>query len=254
MPVVVTAILFGVYHLTAATIIPAVFLGLIFGLLVVRTGSLLPAILAHTANNATAIATGHLAVDSFMVAGLLAAAFLPLAVAVWVRTRQNPPRASPLVFVPAAVPAVTPLRLVGLTAGAVILAVSLFAVPIFNVHRVADASFEPELDQGDLAIVAVDASRQRVLRAGDIVEIDRELAKELGGRRLASVLEVTGGRHAPPPAMHTSPDPRSMLHSIAQWGGAASAAAGGGSGISGAPAQGGARRPQLPRADSSNCR
>lgn len=192
--VVVTAILFGVYHLTPATIIPAVFLGLIFGLLVVRTGSLLPAILAHTANNATAIATGHLAVDSLMVAGLLAAAFLPLAVAVWVRTRQNAPRASPLVFVPAAVPAVTPLRIAGLTAGAVILAVSLFAVSIFNVHRVADASFEPELDQEDLAIVAVDASRQRVLRTGDIVEIDRELAKELGGRRLARVLEVTGGR------------------------------------------------------------
>lgn len=192
--VAVTAVLFGVYHLSPPNVVPAIFLGLVFGMLVARTGSLLPAILAHTGSNATAIVAGQLAVDMSMVATTLAVTFLPLGGVMWLRTRQVAPPASPLASVHAAAPAMTPSRIAGLTAGAVILAVSLLVVSIFNVHRVKDVGLAPELAVGDLAIVAVDASRQRVLKTGDIVEFDSELANALDGRRLARVSEADGGR------------------------------------------------------------
>lgn len=192
--ITVAAILFGVYHLNPTTVIPAVFLGLVFGLLVVRTGSLLPAILAHIANNATAIVVAQSGAAVLVPASILAAALLPLGLLFWMRTRDAPAPPTPLATVPAAAPVMTPLRVVGLTGIGLILGVSLLAVTILNVHWVQDADLEPDLGPGDLAIVAVDHSRERALRPGDIVEFDHAPPMMRSARRLGRVVEVHDAR------------------------------------------------------------
>ena len=53
--VIVTAILFGLFHMALGVAIPAAVLGVFFGWVVIRTGSIVPAMLAHFGNNAAAL-------------------------------------------------------------------------------------------------------------------------------------------------------------------------------------------------------
>lgn len=57
--VLITAMLFALFHVNPWQFMGPLFLGLIFGWLTVRSGSLWPAILAHALNNATALTTMH---------------------------------------------------------------------------------------------------------------------------------------------------------------------------------------------------
>jgi membrane protease YdiL (CAAX protease family) len=54
-----TAVLFGLFHQDASVIPGAIFLGVIYGTIVLRTGSLFPAMLAHGANNLCAGLLSH---------------------------------------------------------------------------------------------------------------------------------------------------------------------------------------------------
>ena len=58
--ILVSGLLFGLFHLDPWRILPAAFLGCVFGWLTYRTQSLMPAILGHFANNATAVTAGYL--------------------------------------------------------------------------------------------------------------------------------------------------------------------------------------------------
>lgn len=53
--VLVTAVLFGLYHMSLVKFIPTGLMGLMFGLVVWRTGSIFPAMLMHFLNNACSI-------------------------------------------------------------------------------------------------------------------------------------------------------------------------------------------------------
>jgi len=52
--IVVTAIIFGIFHLSPYRFIPASLIGLVLGYITVRTGSIFPAMFAHFLNNAIA--------------------------------------------------------------------------------------------------------------------------------------------------------------------------------------------------------
>jgi membrane protease YdiL (CAAX protease family) len=57
--VLITAMLFALFHANPWQFMGPLFLGLLFGWLTIRSGSLWPAILAHALNNATALTTMH---------------------------------------------------------------------------------------------------------------------------------------------------------------------------------------------------
>lgn len=53
--IIITALLFGIFHFNIQNFIGPVFLGLIFGYLAVKTGSIFPAIVGHFINNALSV-------------------------------------------------------------------------------------------------------------------------------------------------------------------------------------------------------
>lgn len=61
--VVVTALLFGLFHLDIYRLIPSSLLGALLGILAVRSGSIVPAMVAHFCNNAVLVMLVHLRLD-----------------------------------------------------------------------------------------------------------------------------------------------------------------------------------------------
>jgi sodium transport system permease protein len=57
--VVVTALLFGLFHMSVYRLVPAMLLGILLGYIAVRSGSLFPAILAHVASNSAVVLLGR---------------------------------------------------------------------------------------------------------------------------------------------------------------------------------------------------
>ena len=59
LAVIVTAVLFGLFHMDPIRVVAASVLGLLFGWLTIRTGSLIPAMTGHFANNATSFSVSY---------------------------------------------------------------------------------------------------------------------------------------------------------------------------------------------------
>ena len=106
--VLLTGVLFGVFHLVPHTMWPAAFLGIVLRTLVVRTGSILAEVLAHFGNNFMAVTVGYVltepseAVTASLLVGL-AAGFAMLGMLFWRRTGAATPEPLPLSEVPAGV-------------------------------------------------------------------------------------------------------------------------------------------------------
>lgn len=58
--IIITAVLFGVFHFNIMNLVGPIFLGIILGVLVYKTNSLLASILAHTLNNGIALTIGFI--------------------------------------------------------------------------------------------------------------------------------------------------------------------------------------------------
>ena len=154
--ILVTAILFGLFHLNTWQFVAAIVLGLCFGWMVERSGSLWTSITAHTCANATAFVLvfvfgGQLGSEPWPL--LLALACLsPLGIVLFHRqTRRTVPQPPPLSLSPASLP-----RWVKWTALApaslLVLLISARAVGAVQVHRLAVDIPELQVDKGDFAI------------------------------------------------------------------------------------------------------
>ena len=104
--IVVTSILFGLFHLHPSNIIPPILIGIVLGLLVERTGSIVPAMLLHFATNATAFTMSYFgdAIETSIVplCVCLATLFGITAVVAWRLTSSCQLEPSPMTFVAAA--------------------------------------------------------------------------------------------------------------------------------------------------------
>jgi membrane protease YdiL (CAAX protease family) len=68
--IIVTGIIFGVYHLNPFSLIPLIALGIYFGYIVYKSDSILVAIIAHFFNNAVAVLASYFHIDDEMVGTL----------------------------------------------------------------------------------------------------------------------------------------------------------------------------------------
>ena len=154
--IMVTAIIFGLFHLNTWQFVAGIVLGLCFGWMVERSGSLWASVVAHTCANVTAFVLafvfgGQLESEPWPL--LLALACLsPIGIALFHRqTRRTVPRLPPLSLLPARLP-----RWVKWTALApaslLVLMISARAVGAVQVHRLAIEIPELQVEKGDLAI------------------------------------------------------------------------------------------------------
>lgn len=96
--ILISALLFGVFHLNPVQIVYATLLGIVLGWIYYRTGSLLPVIVGHILNNSYAVATIHfgsvdekaVANSSVGVAGFLFFALLSVMLAVKLNRMLQP--------------------------------------------------------------------------------------------------------------------------------------------------------------------
>ncbi len=200
--VAVTGVLFGLFHVSPWTIPSATFLGLVFGILVIRTGSIVPAMLAHAANNTISLTVAFLvskwAERTTYPPALLSAAvavFAVSAVLYWRMTRGAAVPPSPLASVPAALGRGVKAAVMA-AAGLLVAILVLFGValvliaPRFDFRKVPTADLDPDLQQGDLIVLAKPERGGRLnLRQGDIVSF-----REDGKSSLARVVRVAPDR------------------------------------------------------------
>jgi membrane protease YdiL (CAAX protease family) len=181
--VVITAILFGVFHLDPWRLLSAIFLGLLYGTLVVRTNSVIPAVLAHSCNNATAISVGFLSSNSDAAIAtllwILIPTFLICTALYWRLLRSREIKPSPLARVPASyswrrfrllkiILAVTVFLLVSIVVG---------IVSVFQLDTVKSTDLAPNLSQGDRVLIVLDRQGNLPVVAGDVVSYRREESK-----------------------------------------------------------------------------
>lgn len=190
--VVITAILFGVYHMNPWSLVPAIFLGLVFGSLVERTGSTLTSTLAHVANNATAVTVGFVLADqpeaTFNVLTIvLAVAFCATFAVFWRCTRRAAPAPPALAAVPAGLP--RPVAwIAGVAAGAAVLAVAAVtavAIAFLDVYTVTDDALEPAIHRGDRVLASARNMDSAIFDAGHIIAVRRD--GDVALRRIARV-------------------------------------------------------------------
>lgn len=62
--IIISAVLFGLFHLNIQNLVGPIFLGIIFGIIAYKTNSLYSSILAHTVNNSIAMTIGYFAMKS----------------------------------------------------------------------------------------------------------------------------------------------------------------------------------------------
>lgn len=96
--VIGSAVLFGIFHLSAYRIVPAAVLGVVLGLSVLATRSLLPGIVIHAANNSVGVMllrspdVGSTLAQPWLVTGALIATLVGLALIGGARLRSDGPR------------------------------------------------------------------------------------------------------------------------------------------------------------------
>lgn len=61
LAIVMTGVLFGIFHLDPYRLLPVSLLGMLFGYMTVKTGSIIPGIIAHATNNGIAISLSYFA-------------------------------------------------------------------------------------------------------------------------------------------------------------------------------------------------
>ncbi len=170
--VLVTGILFGLYHMSPWTIVPAALLGIVYGIMVVRTGSVVSSTIAHVCNNATAFVAGFTLTEESIVpfSESLAAAFVVLGGLFLYVTSNASPARSPLATVPANLSrrwrkSVWILGILGM----VVVATGFIFFTTVKLRTIETDLLSPNMDRGDIAIVALDKSFARPLRSGDTV-------------------------------------------------------------------------------------
>ena len=174
--VLITAVLFALYHVSPWMLVPGFFLGVVLGTLVVRTGSTVPAILAHMASNATAFTVGYLYRDQTEPAvsvpmAVLAVGFLAAFAVFWMMTRQVRPQPPILATVPAGVSRAVSW-IVGIAGGFAVLSVVAIVAAVFAMFDVLIMSSDalaPQIQRGDRVIVLESGVVELDLEAGDIV-------------------------------------------------------------------------------------
>lgn len=179
--VVVTAILFGLFHVSPWSLLPAFFLGLVFGSMVERTGSTVSSMLAHFANNATAVTVGFVLAERpasmmYVLIAVLAAVFCVVFPMFWLSTRGAAPSPPALATVPAALP-----RLVAWIGGAVaavavlaVTAVIIAVIAVFDVYTVKNDDLEPAIQRGDRLITSTRNLESVSFEAGHIIAVRRD--------------------------------------------------------------------------------
>ncbi len=174
--VLITAVLFALYHVSPWILVPGFFLGVVLGTLVVRTGSTVPAILAHMASNATAFTVAYLYRDQTEPAvcvpmAVLAVGFLAAFAVFWMMTRQVRPQPPILATVPAGVSRAVSW-IVGIAGGFAVLSVVAIVAAVFamvDVFIMSSDALAPQIQRGDRVIVLESGVVELDLEAGDIV-------------------------------------------------------------------------------------
>lgn len=181
--ILLSAALFGLFHLDPWRMLPAAFLGCVFGWLTVRTQSIFPAITAHFGNNATALSAGYFLEDEqtlyrwvlpalavIFIAAVFAVSRMTAATTVGPDKKRNP-----LAFVPAAVPTVI-AWLSGLfvvcfgviSAGGIYFVASLLAIVEMN-----DDALLPHIKAGDQLVLFKNGSFVFDIKGGDTVSFKK---------------------------------------------------------------------------------
>lgn len=189
--VIVTAILFGLFHMSLEIAIPAAILGLFYGWVVVRTGSLVPGMLAHAANNAAAISFLYF-LDGEDPAWLLPCFFAIGAVAFVAILRlsassQDEIADSPMSEVPASLPLwgsigcgaplLATCLVAFLTASAIPYVVQTRVLPEGDSIVVAEPDsplFEPLMQRGNARVLY---TRDDLLGVGHVVEVTGDVTR-----------------------------------------------------------------------------
>lgn len=181
--VVVTALLFAVFHLNPWNLLSAAGLGVLLGIVTVRTGSTLPAMVCHACSNATActfaFAFGH-RLDEHQaelvvlgIGGVSAVLFAGVIVEFLRRTAGSQPRPSPLIAAPAGLSRRF-LRIAGVT---LVVALVLFIIAFrtfFGFHPMTTDSLEPDVHRGDRVLVLKNRFFDVKISPGDVVSFRRE--------------------------------------------------------------------------------
>lgn len=170
--ILITALLFSVFHLNPWNLLPAFFLGLLFGVLVVRTGSLVPAVMAHIVVNATAFTVAYIFRDQQnsdvypLMAGL-AITFCVIFPFFWRNTRGIKKGLPILASVSAGVKRVGRMMIwmAGGAVGAIILSVTIAAFLLVEIRSMPDDSLAPTVHKGDQLVM---------LNKGMMIELDLE--------------------------------------------------------------------------------
>lgn len=178
--VVITALLFGIFHLDPWRLLSAIFLGLIYGTLVVRTNSIIPAILAHTSNNATAITVAYLLQNESSIVSTLPWILIPTFVLCagfyWQLSRGRAAVPSPLAEVPAAHSWRRPslLKMFLIVAAMFLGLIVAGIVSTVDIQTIESTDLGPQFRRGDHVLVVLDRQGNLPIRSGYVVSYRRE--------------------------------------------------------------------------------
>ena len=173
--ILLTAILFAVYHLNPWSFLPAIVLGALFGFLTVRTNSIVPAMLCHAFNNATAVTVTLLVKNDgysfYIIIALLASLFVLALIEFIYRTRHIKQVPSILTEVSASLP----LRLKKVL-GRVVLIFIIFLISalipmriFFRGYRMTSDHLVPQVYPGDRVLVLRNNYFEISIQPGDII-------------------------------------------------------------------------------------
>ena len=179
--IVMTSILFGLFHLHPSNILPPILLGLVLGILVERTGSIVPAMLMHFAVNSTAF-TVHFVLGQNEVAStyplmaVLAIVFVISFSVFWRITSANKSSLPRLANVPAGlrdIPGRT-LRRLGTVAATILVFVFVAALQFVGSFTMTSDQLAPEVRKGEAVIVLKQRWVHSEIEPGMIVSFQRE--------------------------------------------------------------------------------
>jgi len=182
--ILITSVLFALFHLNPWNFLPPFFLGVVFGVMTLRAGSTIPTMIAHAATNATSFTLAYLYHDEFdprakIVIVVLAVAFVVVFSLYLMKTRHQAPGLGPL----ASVPAGLSWRAIAASAAGMAVYVALVVVVAFALlsgRGVTGDDQVPGLDSGDRVLLLKWPLAQIGLSPGDVVAFDQDDRSELG--------------------------------------------------------------------------
>ena len=179
--VLITALLFAVYHVNPWVFLPALFLGIVMGMLVERTGSTLPAILSHISTNGTAFTAAYVYRDRpdsavYPLMGVLAVLFCVAFAVFWLSTRRADDTQPLLATVPAGLSRAA-AWIAGGIGGTFAVGIVLAGLGLFlsvGVYSMSTDALEPDVRRGDYVVVLKGRFSNLDLEPGDIVSFRRD--------------------------------------------------------------------------------